>query len=558
MVPPLDEEPWPTLGGLVCDFIEERAIFGPGDLAGEPARISPEKRAIIHRAYQVYPPGHQYAGRRRFKRVGWSVRKGMAKTELLGWICYAELHPEGPVRCDGFDAHGQPVGRPVNSPYIPMLAYNKDQVEELAYGVLSAICTEGPDADLFDVSLERTIRLSSNGRDGGKAVPLAQSPNARDGARTTFQAFDEPHRMYMPRILEAHETMANNLPKRPAADAWSFYVGTAGELGQGSIAEDLYREAESIARGEVAEPRFFFFHRDAGKVHRGEKDGRGHDLTTEEGRLAAISEATGPEGEWGPGQFADIAELYTRPNTDRSYWERVQLNLWIQGDRQAFDPDRVTQLVSEGETIQPGSLVVAGFDGARFKDATAIVLTDVVSGMQQLWSLWERPVDAEDWEVDPLEVGESVDQLMHQFQVWRFNGDPPHWLESMATWAGKYPCVEEWFTHRKTQMAYAVRDYKDSLSSGEVRFADDQRPLPNPVIEDETYLAALARHIGNAGRVNTTLVDDEGKPLWILNKLHEDRKFDACMAAILSWQARIAALQSIDFTTPSSTVKRLY
>ena len=340
IVPPLDEELWPTLGPQVCDFIEERAIFGPGDLAGQPAVLSPEKRAIIHRAYEVYPPGHKYAGRRRFKRVGWSVRKGLAKTELLGWVCYVELHPEGPVRCDGFDAHGNPVGRPVNSPYIPMLAYNKDQVEELAYGVLSAICIEGPDADLFDVSLERILRLSDRGTDDGKAVPLAQSPNARDGARTTFQAFDEPHRMYLPRILDAHETMANNLPKRPAADAWSFYVGTAGELGQGSIAEDLYHEAETIRDGKVAEPRFFFFHRDAGQVHRGEPDANGHDLTTKAGRLAAISEATGPEGEWGPGQFEDIAEIYDRPKTDKSYWERVQLNLWLQADRQAFDPVR--------------------------------------------------------------------------------------------------------------------------------------------------------------------------------------------------------------------------
>ena len=234
----------------MCDFIESRAIFGPGDLMGEPAVISPEKRAIIYRAYEVYPKRHRLAGRRRFKRVGWSVRKGLAKTELLGWVCYAELHPEGPVRCDGFDADGDPVGRPVSSPYIPMLAYNKDQVEELAFGVLSAICAEGPDADLFDCSLERIMRLSRNGRDDGKAVPLAQSPNARDGARTTFQAFDEPHRMYMPRILEAHQTMNNNLPKRPMADAWSFYVGTAGQVGQGSIAEEPLPRSGGDPRGE--------------------------------------------------------------------------------------------------------------------------------------------------------------------------------------------------------------------------------------------------------------------------------------------------------------------
>jgi hypothetical protein len=565
IVPRLDEKPWPSLGREVCDFIEASAIFGPGDLAGKPAELSPEKRMLIHRAYQVYPKGHRYAGRRRFKRVGWSVRKGLAKTELLGWVTYAELHPQGPVRFDGWGADGRPIGRPVSSPYIPMLAYNKDQVEELAYGVLKYVCEEGEDAHLFDVTLERTLRLSPRGKDDGKAVPLAQSPNARDGARTTFQAFDEPHRMYLPRLLEAHNTMANNLPKRPAADAWSFYVGTAGQLGQKSIAEDLYNEAEAMAKGAAPkDARFFFFHRDAGHVHRGDKDASGHNLLTKRGRLAAIKEATGPDGEYGAGQFEDIAEIYDRPKTDKAYWERVQLNLWLQADRQAFDPVRVKNLVRD-ETIPLGSLVTAGFDGARFFDSTAIVLTDVMSGLQQTYALWERPadIDGQDnmWEIDALEVGEVVDQLMIDYDVWRFNGDPPHWVESMATWAGTYECVEEWWTQRKSAMAYAVRNYKQAISAGEVTFAKDDRLALNSPFENETLGAALVRHIGNAARAEINLTDDEGQRLWVLEKVHPLRKFDACMAAILSWEGRIKALQSDSLNTarrPSTTFKRLY
>ena len=47
LVPELDEVPWPTLGPLVCGFIEEYLVFGPGDLRGEPARLDAEKRALI-------------------------------------------------------------------------------------------------------------------------------------------------------------------------------------------------------------------------------------------------------------------------------------------------------------------------------------------------------------------------------------------------------------------------------------------------------------------------------------------------------------------------------
>ena len=42
VVPSLDEEPWPTLGGQVCAWIEANLTFGPGDL-----RLSPRSRATI-------------------------------------------------------------------------------------------------------------------------------------------------------------------------------------------------------------------------------------------------------------------------------------------------------------------------------------------------------------------------------------------------------------------------------------------------------------------------------------------------------------------------------
>ncbi|HEY3478762.1 MAG TPA: terminase, partial [Streptomyces sp.] len=89
IVPPYDEEPWPTLGPQVCDLIEDGACFGPGDLRGEPAVIDDETRALFYRAYEVYPKGHERAGKRRFNRVGWSLRKGTAKTEKAAWIGFA-------------------------------------------------------------------------------------------------------------------------------------------------------------------------------------------------------------------------------------------------------------------------------------------------------------------------------------------------------------------------------------------------------------------------------------------------------------------------------------
>ncbi|SEE20258.1 Phage terminase-like protein, large subunit, contains N-terminal HTH domain [Arthrobacter alpinus] len=520
IVPPLDEVPYPTLGQLVCDFIEDRAVYGPGSLKGLPAELDAEKRAAIYSLYEVFPQGHELAGRRRYKRGGLSWRKGTAKTEWAAWIAFAELHPEGPVRCDGFDAYGNPVGRPVRDPYIPMVAFTEGQVAELAYGALMVVVQEGPDADLFDAGLDRIIRLNDRGRADGKAVPMAGSPNARDGARTTFQHFDETHRMYLPSLVNAHETMMANLEKRPLDDPWSLETTTAGQPGQGSVAEKTHREAEAIERGEVADPDLFYFHREAGKHH---------DLLTMEGRIAAVSEATGPVGEYGPGQFRGIAKQWDRRGADRSYLERVWLNRWTKSSSQAFDVVRYEALLVP-QRIPDGAFVTVGFDGARFKDSTAFVVTEVLTGIQELY-LWEKPADwpadEDDWEVPVEEVNSTLEDIMKRFDVWKLYGDPPHWVETMGDWAAKWPdVIEEWWTNRTKITAYAVRAFIEAIDSVSVHHNGN---------------ADLIRHVGNAGRKDLRILDDDGKPLFILDKQEKEKKFDGAMAAVLSWAACLDA-----------------
>src|ERR1700757_251170 len=182
VVPAFDEKPYPSLGDQVCEFIEQKCVFGPGSLKGQAAKLSPDQRLIIYRAYEVFPRRHPRAGRRRFDRVGWSTRKGSAKTEFMAWIAYAELHPDAPVRFAGFNRDGSlKQGRPVADPYIPLLANTQEQVAELAYGALMVVCQLGGDPELFDVGLDRIIRLGVGGEADGKAVPISGAPNARDG-----------------------------------------------------------------------------------------------------------------------------------------------------------------------------------------------------------------------------------------------------------------------------------------------------------------------------------------------------------------------------------------
>jgi len=516
IVPPLDDEPWPTLGPQICDLIEDRCTFGPGDLRGEPAVIDDETRALFYRAYEVFPKGHPKAGKRRFKRVCISLRKGTAKTEKAGWFAFAELHPEGPVRCDGFDANGNPVGRPVRDPYIPMVAYTEEQTEELAYAALFVMVTEGPDADLFDPTLERIRRWNGD----GKAVALAAAPNSRDGARTTFQHFDEPHRMTLPKLIDAHQTMLQNIPKRPIADPWSLSTTTAGVPGEGSVAETEKDYAEKVHAGKAKDPQLFYFHREASPSH---------DLETDEGLRAAIVEASGPAvAAWS--DIDSIMSLYHQDDTDRAYFERVWLNRWVASSRQAFDPERWKQLLSD-LVVADKEPVSLGFDGARWRDACGFIATHIETGLQWPVAVWERPSGEDDWEVTDEQVDGAMEEAMDTYRVVLSYNDPPRFEANVARWSGKYGSkrVLEWYTNRPRQIGQSMRAYRTAMTSGEVSHNGD-----------ETF----ARHIANARKGNLKILDDDDTPLWTIYKERPDSEkyIDLAMAGCLSWQARLDAL----------------
>jgi phage terminase large subunit-like protein len=521
VVPSDDGSEWPTLGPQVAQFIEAYLIFGPGDLRGQPARLTPEKRALLYRMYEVFPRGHPQAGRRRFKRCCVCLRKGLAKTEFAAWIAACELHPEAPVRCDGFDASGRPVGRPVTDPYIPLVAYTEEQSEELAYGALYAILSEGPLADDFDIGLERIVRKDGSGR----AVALASAPDSRDGARTTFQHFDETHRFTLPRLREAHRTMMANIPKRRAADAWSLETTTAHAPGEGSVAEATHAYARDVASGRIRNAQLFYFYRWADERH---------DLSTDEGVRAAVLEASGLDAEWS--DIEGILEQWRDPTTDRQYLRRVWLNQIVAGSDRAFDLARWRELARPDYSPPDGALITIGFDGSRIWDATGLVATEVSTGYQWVLGCWERPANLrpeQHWEVPADEVHQTVEAAMSRWRVWRMYCDPPYWETDVALWAGRYgdKTVVEWWTNRQKPMALALQGYANAIANGDISHGGDER---------------LARHLGNAHRRTLLLQDEQQRPLWVIQKERSDSpdKIDLAMAAVLSWEARTDALAS--------------
>lgn len=524
MVPALEQErkAFPTLGDQVADWIEENLTFGPGDLRGEPAVLDAEKRALLCRMYELYPKGHAQEGRRRFRRCAISLRKGSAKSEFAAQTTAAELHPRAPVRFNGWDKKGAPLyGRGVRDPYIPLIAYTEEQSEDLVYGALLVILEESKSirAD-FDIGLERIMRIKGD----GKAVAVAGAPNARDGARTTFQVFDETHRFVTPRLRKAHKTMLANLPKRKIAEPWSLEITTAPAPGENSVAEDVLEFAKAVSEKRAADPRFFFFHRQA-------TEGK-HDLSTEKGRRAAVLEASGPVAEWSDVDF--IVGQWADPTADYAYLNRVWLNQPVRAADRAFDVEQLRKLHRKKYTVAKGARITIGFDGGRTDDSTALVACEVDTGYQFRLGLWEKPYQAEEpppgvkaWEVPVDEVNQAVEQAFADYTVCRLYADPPYWSSEIAEWTGKHgdKVVIQWPTYRPRHIAMAVLAYHGEIKTGTLQHDGD----PD-----------FIRHAGNCFRRELFVRDDQGKTLWTVQKERpkSPNKIDYTLASILSREAR--------------------
>jgi phage terminase large subunit-like protein len=356
----------------------------------------------------------------------------------------------------------------------------------------------------------------------GKAVSLASSPDARDGARTTFQVCDETHRWTLPRLKQAHRTMQANLPKRYLADAWSLEVTTAPSPGEGSVAEDTMDYARQVAGGTIKDSRLFFFHRQAGDQH---------DLETPEGLRAAVIEASGPVAAWS--DIDGICEQWRDPTSDRSYLERVWLNRLVRASERAFDVLRWDELAQPDYMPKDRAWITLGFDGARWHDSTALVATEIVTGFQWVLGLWAKPQNVEHWEVPEDEVSEAVEAAFKRWRVWRMYCDPRYWETTVAGWAGQYrergadpkePPVMEWWTNRLKPMAFALRSYSSAMAAGDVGHDGDPR---------------LRQHLGNAVKKFLLQRDEDDKPLWVIYKERPDspHKIDGAMAGTLSWEA---------------------
>ncbi len=187
-------------------------------------------------------------------------------------------------------------------------------------------------------------------------------------------------------------------------------------------------------------------------------------------------------------------------------------------------------------------------------------MTDVRTGLQQLEYLAECPLHAEDWEVDEAALTAKWNYIRRNYKVMLCYGDPAYYTATLGGWAAKAgespvtkrAVVQEFWTNKQDRMVKALLGYESAINSGLITYSDIEFATNEPKKHGD-----LTRHLGNAGKKLLNMVDlQSGKQKWILGKLHKDRKFDACMASVLSWEARMEVLPKLP-KTKKRVIQRL-
>lgn len=500
-----------SLGYEIADWIEAYECHGPGDVQGEPVELDAEWLAFLVETYRL----DQRTGRRVYDEGVLSRPKGRAKSELAGMIGVAEAF--GPVRFDGWDANGQPVGRPVTSPLLKCLATEESQAGNTFENVAFIAGSWGPDTHPEIYGGVSGIRQYQSATalylpQGGEIRACTSGSASKDGGKETWVCADETHLYVLSELKSMYGTVRRNLGKRKLAQPWMLQTTTAYRPGEQSVAEETLT---AWRKGELS-PAVLVDHREArGKV----------DLADEAHTMSQLRYVYGAAAEW-----MDLERIYREMRDPRSCPDeataaRYYLNRAMSTKDVWIALDVVDRQVKK-EVVEPGTLIALGFDGSLRDDATVLVGSRLSDGFLFPVGIWAKPSgpEASWWEVPRSEVLDVVREAFARYDVYRLYADPHEWrsdIDSLAAELGEER-VLPWETRRDVQMAAALDRLHADLITGTVWHSGD------PVFME---------HFGNAFvrmKASHRLVRKE----------HPDsnRKIDSVVAAALAYEARADAV----------------
>ena len=478
----------PTLGPVLCRWIEANLVHGEGDFLGRPFRLEGWQKQIIWRLYEYDPT----SGRRLVRRALIILPKGCGKTELTAAIGLAELCGPVIVRPDG-----KPARR--TAPNIPVAAASYEQADKL-YGAAKLMARNGPLARYLDI-FEKEMQLKNG---VGIMFRVAAEAGTNDGGLPTCLLADELHE-WVGRKARVHLVIGNSLTKR--ADGLELNISTPDDADPDSLLGGLVAHGEKIVSGETVDPSFLYIRYSA-------PDSIDLDNPTElrQGLRACH-----------PASWIDLERVAARWEIDRiaeHEFRRYHLAQFVRSSSAWMRAGAWQGCANLRRDIPDGTAVLLGFDGSYNDDSTALVgCTTEAEPHLFVVGAWEKPDSylGRDWTVPRGEVDAAIHKAMGTWNVVELAADPPGWHKEIETWAERYPgaVTSEFRTNLRKFMARACAKLHSAVINTTVSHDDDPR---------------LARHIANA------VVKETPEGAYI-TKEHRGsaRKIDLAIAAVIAY-----------------------
>lgn len=531
---PLDGDLFPSLGWQVIDWITENLARPDAGLVTEPFRLYPEQEDFVLNFYRLDPA----TGRRKYRRGVLSRPRGWGKSPFAAALMAVE--GLGPVVFDGWDAYGQPVGKPwadLKTPTIQVAATSEDQAGYTFDALLEMM--EGPVIDNYPGTepLGEQINLPS-----GKIKRITSAARSLKGARADFTVCDQTEE-WVPSNggKKLHQVIDSNAAKRSGS-----YLETPNAFipGENSVAEDSANYWAMIQEGKAVADGLYYDHREAP----GDTDATERESLTLGLRISYGDASNHPDGclihepPCPPGH----AELESRI---QSFWDLTKdvqvarsdyLNQVTHASDSWLSRPELTAVVDVEKIVGPDDPIVVGFDGSRGRakgiaDATALIGCRVSDGHLFVLDIWEQPRNAQSWTVPVADVDARVREVFRDYTVVGFYADPNGWTSQISEWEAKFGKQLTVKARREAPMTYWPKGKDNNVP----RLLEE---LHDAVINEDCSLdgsTALIRHMLNARRRRT-------RSGYLLYKAYPDSpdKIDAAYAAVMAWKARLDAVSA--------------
>ena len=553
----------PTLGFSRIDWMCDHLCHPTNpDLPFEPTR---EQEEFILKWDQIDP----LTGRFQYRRALLCRARGWGKSPILAAIGYSEAL--GDVVFDGWDADGQPVGRPWSSilpPTVAFAAVSEDQTANMWAPVMVMAASPGLQGLGIDAMQGKVVLPF------GQMVRVTSSAETQKGAPNVVLGLLDQTEEWVP--SRNGPTLAQTLRTNSAkVNGRTIESPNAFIPGRGSVAEMSADYAEKIASGKVKRATLLYNNREGpADVDMADHDSLYHALRVAYGDSSAdprgcvIHDPPCPPG-WVDleAQIDIIWDTATDPQQARAdYLNQVTkaADSWLSrpewNSRSLLvieEAARVDKTVKVPPRITKGDTITLGFDGSRRRsrgitDATALVACRVADGFVEPVRIWEQPDGpaGDDWRIPVDEVMAEVDRCFRDYRVVGFYADPAKWEGNVAQWEGRYGArlrvkanrsnpVEFWINGAsQAKVSGLLETFRSAVQEGDLTHSGD---------------ATLTKHVINA-RVRHTRTG------YSIYKAFPDSwdKIDGAWAASLAWAARMDAVAAGLARETDRQLRRIY